>query len=80
VLDAEFVSDLLQMLHKLDRRLARLEASFDTLREQTDRLGARSADQGEELVGQRVALTRLARELHAGSELPPPRRAAGGRG
>jgi hypothetical protein len=62
-LDTEMLGDLLAMFRRIDARLASLEAGFEGIRDQAERVAAREAAHGEELASQRVALARLQRAL-----------------
>jgi hypothetical protein len=68
--DAQLLADLLAMLQGIDRRLARVEAGCESMRELSERLAAREAAHAEELASQRVAVARLDRAVRR-----PPLRA-----
>ena len=61
--DSALLGDLLAMFQRIDARLASLEAGFEGIRDQAERVAAREAAHGEELASQRVALARLQRAL-----------------
>jgi hypothetical protein len=76
VADAELTSDLIRMFQGLDRRFARIETLFERMREQVDRLDARSAAQAEELLAHRATLARLQHLARRGPPARAPARTA----